>query len=128
MFAPRAIIIQCGRTSPAPVVATALPPLRVATLTIYLYASGAKADYTHGWTEAENVIAPLRCLYRYAVADGLIREYDNPALRVAKPRRLASSRHALPDNRLAEIVQVHNTSAHADHRLRAPSSISVTIS
>jgi integrase len=43
-------------------------------------------------------------MYRHAVADGLIAEADNPAARVAKPRRLASTRRALPDARLAAIT------------------------
>jgi integrase/recombinase XerC len=55
---------------------------------------------------AEHLIAALRCMYRHAVADGLLTEADNPATRVAKPRRLASTRRALPDARLAEILQV----------------------
>jgi integrase len=37
----------------------------------------------------------MRCLYRRAVVDGLIREPNNPAAKVAKPRRLASTRQAL---------------------------------
>jgi integrase/recombinase XerC len=37
------------------------------------------------------------------VDDGLITEADNPARKVAKPRRLPSSRRAVPDTRLAEI-------------------------
>lgn len=56
-----------------------------------------------GRTAAEHLIAALRCMYRHAIADGLISEGDNPATRVAKPRRLASTRRALPDTRLAEI-------------------------
>jgi integrase len=59
-----------------------------------------------GRTAAEHLIAALRCLYRYAVADGLISEGDNPATRVAKPRRLASTRRALPDTQLARINDV----------------------
>ncbi|MCP2323422.1 integrase [Hamadaea flava] len=57
----------------------------------------------------ENYIAALRCLYRRAVANGLIREADNPAIKVAKPRRLPSTRRALPDARLAEISTVAAT-------------------
>jgi hypothetical protein len=38
-----------------------------------------------GRTAAEHLISALRCLYHYAVADGLIGEGDNPAARVAKP-------------------------------------------
>ena len=35
---------------------------------------------------------------------------ENPALKVAKPKRLASTRRALPDSRLAEIYEVAATS------------------
>jgi hypothetical protein len=44
-----------------------------------------------------------------AVADGLISEADNPASKVSKPRRLKSTRHAVPDDRLAEVNQVAAT-------------------
>ncbi|MER7169635.1 hypothetical protein ABT336_26720 [Micromonospora sp. NPDC000207] len=59
-----------------------------------------------GRSAAEHLIAALRCLYRRAVADGFIAEAANPALRVAKPRRLPSTRRALADARLAEISEV----------------------
>ena len=59
-----------------------------------------------GRSAAEHFIAALRCLYNHAVADGLIREADNPARKVAKPRRLPSTRRAVPDARLAEINHV----------------------
>lgn len=59
-----------------------------------------------GRSAAEHMLAALRCLYRHAVADGIITESENPALRVAKPRRLASTRRALPDDRLNELCQV----------------------
>jgi integrase/recombinase XerC len=45
---------------------------------------------------AEHLIAALRCLYKHAVADGILTESDNPAARVPKPRRLRSTRTALP--------------------------------
>jgi integrase/recombinase XerC len=38
-----------------------------------------------GRTAAEHLISALRCIYRFAVADGLLLERDNPAMRVAKP-------------------------------------------
>jgi integrase/recombinase XerC len=62
-----------------------------------------------GRTAAEHLIGALRCLYRYAVADGLITEEENPATRVAKPRRLASTRRALPDRQLAQINEAAST-------------------
>jgi hypothetical protein len=62
-----------------------------------------------GHNAAENVISALRCLYRRAVDDGLIDEKDNPASKVAKPRRLPSTRQALDDARLAQINQVAAT-------------------
>jgi integrase/recombinase XerC len=72
-----------------------------------------------GRTAAEHVIAALRCLYRYAVADGLIHERDNPASRVAKPRRLANARRALFDGQLAQINQIGCTTGN-DRDLDAP--------
>ncbi|APU15304.1 site-specific integrase [Actinoalloteichus fjordicus] len=62
-----------------------------------------------GRSAAEHLIAALRCLYRHAVADGLISENHNPATRVAKPRRLATTRRALPDRALTEINEVAGT-------------------
>jgi integrase/recombinase XerC len=59
-----------------------------------------------GRLAAEHMIAALRCLYRYAVADGLILNTRNPAVRAAKPRRLASPRRALLDHQLAQINAV----------------------
>jgi integrase len=58
---------------------------------------------------AEHLIAALRCLYKHAVADGIIAESENPATRVPKPRRLRSTRRALPDSRLEEILHVAAT-------------------
>ena len=62
-----------------------------------------------GRSAAENLIAALRCLYQHAEDDGLIDERDNPARKVAKPRRLPSTRRAVADTRLAEINQVAAT-------------------
>jgi len=58
---------------------------------------------------AEHLIAALRCLYKHAVADGILTDHDNPAARVPKPRRLRSARTALPDGRLEEILRVAAT-------------------
>jgi integrase len=55
---------------------------------------------------AEHLIAALRCLYRQAIADGILTQAENPAARVPKPRRLQSTRRALPDGRLEEILRV----------------------
>jgi integrase/recombinase XerC len=57
----------------------------------------------------ENYVAAMRCLYRRAVDSGYLTQAENPAARVAKPRRQASTRRALPDARLAEINQVAAT-------------------
>jgi integrase/recombinase XerC len=54
----------------------------------------------------EHFIGAVRCVYRYAVADGLISESENPAARVSKPRRLPNTRRALPDALLGEINRV----------------------
>jgi len=62
-----------------------------------------------GRSAAEHLVAALRCLYRHAEDDGLIAGADNPARKVAKPRRLPSTRRAVPDTRLAEINKVAAT-------------------
>lgn len=62
-----------------------------------------------GRTAAEHLIAAMRCIYRHAVMDGLIREADNPAAKVAKPRRLSSNRRAVPDDQLTAICAVATT-------------------
>jgi site-specific recombinase XerD len=66
----------------------------------------ARRNARGGRSAAEHLIAALRCLYRRAVADGFITAADNPALKVAKPRRLPSTRRAVADSRLAEINAV----------------------
>ena len=66
----------------------------------------ARRNARGGRSAQEHLVAALRCLYRRAVDDGLISEVDNPARKVAKPRRLPSTRRALPDARLAEINEI----------------------
>ena len=62
-----------------------------------------------GRSAGEHLIAALRCLYRHAEDDNLIRRTDNPALKVPKPRRLPSTRRAVPDAQLAEINRIAAT-------------------
>jgi integrase/recombinase XerC len=62
-----------------------------------------------GHSATEHMIAALRCLYRRAEEDGLINPADNPAKKVEKPRRPPSTRRAVADTRLAEIVQMAAT-------------------
>ncbi|SCL69654.1 tyrosine-type recombinase/integrase [Micromonospora peucetia] len=66
----------------------------------------ARRNARGGRSAAEHLIAALRCLYKRAVADGFIAAADNPALKVAKLRRLPSTRRAVADTRLAEINAV----------------------
>jgi integrase len=62
-----------------------------------------------GTSAVENFITALRCLYNHAVADNLITAAENPASKVDKPRRLKTTRYAVPDARLAEINEVAAT-------------------
>lgn len=62
-----------------------------------------------GRSAAEHLIAALRCLYRHAEDDGHIDPAENPARKVPKPRRLPSTRQAVPDTRLAEIQHAAGT-------------------
>jgi integrase len=57
-----------------------------------------------GRSAAEHALAALRCLYRQAVADGLISQADNPAARVPLPRRLPSTRRALTTEQVIQII------------------------
>jgi integrase/recombinase XerC len=69
----------------------------------------ARRNARGGRSAQEHLVAALRCLYQRAVDDGLIAEADNPARKVAKPRRLPSTRRAVPDTRLAQINQIAAT-------------------
>ena len=69
----------------------------------------ARRNARGGRSAAEHLIAALRCLYRHAEDDGLITREGNPARKVDKPRRLPSTRRAVPDTRLAEINEVAAT-------------------
>ena len=69
-----------------------------------------RANSRGGRSSAEHLIAALRCMYKFAVADRIITPANNPAAQVAKPRRLRSARLALPDGRLAEICDIAATS------------------
>jgi integrase/recombinase XerC len=56
----------------------------------------ARRNARGGRSAAEHLVAALRCLYRHAEDDGLIAQADNPARKVAKPRRLPSTRAPCP--------------------------------
>jgi integrase/recombinase XerC len=76
-------------------------PSEIKQLAVYVKANAVQRRNSRGGHNAEeNLISALRCLYRHAVDDGLIDEKDNPARKVAKPRRLPSTRRALADARL----------------------------
>jgi integrase len=82
-------------------------PSEIKQLVAYVKANAVpRRNSRGGRSAAENLIAALRCLYQRAVDDGLIDEKDNPARKVAKGRRLPSTRRALDDARLAEINKV----------------------
>lgn len=66
----------------------------------------ARSNSRGGRGAAENFIAALRCLYRHAEDDRLIKPEDNPAARVSKPHRLASPRRALTGQELTEINEI----------------------
>ncbi|GLL02155.1 tyrosine-type recombinase/integrase [Dactylosporangium matsuzakiense] len=63
----------------------------------------------NGRHACELFVAAARAFYNQAVADGLIPAADSPAHRVAKPRRLPSTRRALTADELIEINQVART-------------------
>jgi integrase/recombinase XerC len=69
----------------------------------------ARRNARGGRSAQEHLVAALRCVYQRAVEDGLIAEADNPARKVAKPRRLPTTRRAVPGTRLAEINEAAAT-------------------
>jgi integrase/recombinase XerC len=69
----------------------------------------ARSNARGGRGATEHLIAALRCLYRHAENDGHLPPGVNPARKVAKPRRLPSTRRAVPDRRLAEINHIAAT-------------------
>lgn len=82
-------------------------PLEIESLAKQVRANAVlRKNSRGGRSAAEHLVGALRCMYRHAVADGLIPEHANPAIRVAKPRRLPSSRRAIPPDRLEEIYEV----------------------
>ena len=87
---------------------TSVTALEISQLTEDVKSGAVKRRNARGGRgAAEHLIGALRCLYAHAVADGIIiTEDENPAARVAEPRRLRSTRRALPDDRLAELSQV----------------------
>lgn len=64
---------------------------------------------TGGGGSEENYVAAIRCLFKFAVNDGVITEAENAAARVPKPKRTASTRSALPDDRLTDLNRVAAT-------------------
>jgi site-specific recombinase XerC len=62
-----------------------------------------------GRTAMEHMVGAFRCLYAFAIDDGLIIAAENPAATVNKPRRLPSNRYALNRQQLAEINSVAAT-------------------
>ena len=86
---------------------TSVTPLEISQLAEQVKASVVQRRNARGGRgAAEHLIAALRCMFRYAVADGILTEDENPAIRVPKPRRLRGTRTALPHNRLEELSQV----------------------
>ncbi|WP_433678378.1 tyrosine-type recombinase/integrase [Nocardia sp. CA-119907] len=68
-----------------------------------------RSNSRDGRGAATHMVAAFRCIYKHAEADRLISPSDNPAQKVAKPRRLKGSRHALTREQVIEIGQVAAT-------------------
>ncbi|WP_037069292.1 tyrosine-type recombinase/integrase [Pseudonocardia acaciae] len=70
----------------------------------------SRRNSRHGRHAGEHVIAAARALYTRAIADDLIPPGTSPAHRVAKPRRLPSTRRALTAHELDHINTTARTS------------------
>ena len=89
---------------------TSVTPLEIGQLAEQVKANVVQRRNARGGRgAAEHLVAALRCMYKHAVADGILTEDENPAARVPKPRRLRSTRRALPDKRLEELSEIAGT-------------------
>ena len=70
----------------------------------------SRRNSRHGRHAGEHVIAAARAIYTRAIADGHIAANASPAHRVAKPRRLPSTRRALTAHELDQINLTARTS------------------
>jgi hypothetical protein len=70
----------------------------------------ARRNCRHGRHAGEHVIAAARAIYNRAIADRLIAPGASPAHRVAKPRRLPSTRRAFTVHELEQINAAARTS------------------
>ncbi|RJQ84684.1 tyrosine-type recombinase/integrase [Amycolatopsis panacis] len=70
----------------------------------------SRRNSRHGRHAGEHVVAAARAIYNRAIADGLIASTASPAHRVAKPRRLPSTRRALTTQELDQINTAARTS------------------
>jgi integrase/recombinase XerC len=87
-----------------------ITPSDIATLAEHVRRKAvSRRNVRGGHSAAEHLITALRCLYRYAVADGIISDAGNPAVKVAKPRRRPSTRRGLPGARVEELLYVAST-------------------
>jgi hypothetical protein len=73
---------------------------------IYVTTHAGARRNARGRSAQDHPAAASRCLYRRAAGNALIKETDNPAHKIAEPRRLPTTRRALPHARLAQISQV----------------------
>ncbi|MFD6107842.1 tyrosine-type recombinase/integrase [Nocardia salmonicida] len=55
------------------------------------------------------MVSAIRCLYRYAKRDGYISAINNPSTDMDKPARLPSTRRAIGNRQLAEIIHIAAT-------------------
>lgn len=69
-----------------------------------------RRNHRGGRYAGEHLIAAARAVYNRAIADGLLDASSSPAHRIAKPRRLPSTRRALTARELCEINQAARTS------------------
>ena len=87
-------------------------PLEIRQLADKVKAGAARHRNSRGGRGAATAFtAAPRCVYRRAEDDKLITHENNPASRVAKPRKLPSTRHAIQDGRLVEINHVAATTS-----------------
>ncbi|MBF6302475.1 site-specific integrase [Nocardia amamiensis] len=65
-----------------------------------------RSNWRGGVGAARNLLHAIRCVYRFAVMEDLIRPSANPAAKVPMPRKTASTRHGLTPEQVADLGRI----------------------
>ncbi|MEU2042229.1 tyrosine-type recombinase/integrase [Nocardia niwae] len=65
-----------------------------------------RSNWRGGIGAARNLLHAIRCVYRFAEMEDLIKRSANPAAKVPMPRKMESTRHALTPEQVADLARI----------------------